>query len=244
MKFKRKLTKAEFEALSEAQQALYTVNGEHYVLDIEDIAFEKLKAEKKAAEEKLSKYEEEEAIRIAAAEERVRKKAQEEYNKAKIDKNVELIEKSHAERYEKLKQEKNELEAKYNNYVKKTLIDGEVVRIANEISTSPALIAPHIRSRLDVDFSNNQSKLFVLDKQGQRSVLTVEELSKEFVDNPSFSAIIKASSANSGASNRSFDFSGAKSGENGKPKRAGELSNAELGRIAREAVERNQSIED
>ena len=243
MKFKRKLTKAEFEALTEAQQQLYIADGESYVLNIEDTAFETLKAEKKSAEEKLAKYEQEEAERIAAAEERAKKKAEEDYKKALKDKDVDSIINSWQEKHKQEEDARKAAEEKYNQFVKKSVIDSETARIANAISTAPDIILPHIKNRLDVDLSSGEPKLFVLDKQGQRSALTVDELSKEFVDNPSFSAIIKASSANSGASNRPFDFSGAKN-ENGKPKRVGELSNQELGRIAREAVQRNQSNED
>lgn len=243
MKFKRKLTKAEFEKLTEVQQQLYIADGDNYILNIEDTAFENLKIEKANLKKELDEYKEKEVERIAAAEERVRKKAEDDYKKAKSDKDIETVEKSWSDKYSKLETQFNDLTLKHNDYVKSSLINAEVNRIANEISTVPDVILPHIKSRLDVDLTGEQAKLFVLDKQGQRSALTVDELSKEFIDNPSFSAIIKASSANSGASNRPFDFSGAKN-ENGKPRRAGELSNEELGRIAREAVQRNQLNED
>ena len=79
----------------------------------------------------------------------LKKKAQEEYDKAKNDKDVEAVEKSWQEKYSKLETTLNETTAKHNAYVRSTLIDKAVKDMADEISTSPALIAPHIRSRLE-----------------------------------------------------------------------------------------------
>lgn len=199
MTLKRKITESEFNALDENKKSLYVKDGESYIVDIEDTAFEKLKAEKKAAEEKLAKYEQEEEERIRKAEERAEKKAKEEYEKAKGDKDVEAVEKSWSDKYEKLQNEKNESDKKYQEYVKKSLIDNAVTTMANKISTSPTLLAPHIRSRLDVDLSTDTPKIIVLDENGQRSALTLAELEKAFVDNKEFGAIIKATTANGGA---------------------------------------------
>ena len=214
MKLKRKITESEFNALDETKKSLYVKDGENYILDIEDAAFENLKAEKKAAEEKLQEYEREEAERIRKAEERAEKKAKEEYEKAKGDKDVEAVEKSWTEKYEKLQNEKNESDKKYQEYVKKSLIDNAVTTMANKISTSPTLLVPHIRNRLDVDLSTDTPKIIVLDENGQRSALTLAELEKAFVDNKEFSAIIKVNTANGGAkSGNSVNPNGGANGE-------------------------------
>jgi len=218
MKLKRKITKAEFEALSEVQQGLYVADNDDYVLDIEDSAFENLKSEKKAIQDKLAKYEAEEEERIRKAEERAKKKALEEYEKAKDDKDIEAIEKSWQEKYDKLNAEKTASDERYSNYVKKALIDTEVMRMANEISTAPALLAPHIRSRLDVDFTGEQPKLIVLDNNGMRSANTVAELQKSFIDNKDFNAIIKITTANGGANSGKFTETPHNSGASGEVK--------------------------
>lgn len=218
MKLKRKITKAEFEALPEAQQGLYVADNEDYVLDIEDPAFENLKSEKKAIQDKLAKYEAEEEERIRKAEERAKKRAEEEYAKAKGDKDIEAVEKSWQEKYDKLNAEKTASDERYSDYVKKSLIDSEVMRMANEISTAPTLLAPHIRSRLDVDFTGEQPKLIVLDNNGMRSANTVAELQKSFIDNKDFSAIIKITTANGGANSSKFTETPHNSGASGEVK--------------------------
>ena len=218
MKLKRKITKEEFEALSEVQQSLYVEKDGNYTLDIEDNAFETLKSEKRAVQEELERYRAEEAERIRKAEERAVKKAQEEYEKAKGDKNVEAIEKSWQDKYDKLNAEKTASDERYSNYVKKALIDSEVARMAGEISTAPALISPHIRARLDVDLTAEQPKLIVLDENGQRSALTVAELQKSFIDNKDFGAIIKVTTANGGANSGKFVNTPHNSGASGEVK--------------------------
>lgn len=216
MKFKRKISKQEFEQLTEQQKLLYVASGEDYILDIDDPAFETLKGEKKALQDQLNEFKVKEEEKIRQAEERAEQRAKEKYEKAKTDKDVETIERSWQEKYAKLEGEKKIADEKYSAYVKKSLIDNEVNRMANEISTSPTLISPHIRSRLDVDLTGDEPKLIVLDDKGQRSALTIDELQKSFIDNKDFGAIIKVTSANGGA-NRS-KFSTTDSGAKGEVK--------------------------
>lgn len=231
MKLKRKITQTELEQLAEPLQALYGKVGDDFILQVEDTAFETLKAEKKKAEDELKTYQAEEAERIRKAEERARKKTEEEYAKAKTDKDVEVIEKSWSEKYDKLQKQLTESEAKHSAYVKRSLIEATVAKMAGEISTSPTLISPHIRSRLDVDFSGEEPKLIVLDGNGQRSAQTLQELQKSFVDNKDFSAIIKVTSATGGAK-----AGGLSSGtqDNEKPKRLGDLTDLQLAQIAKD----------
>lgn len=230
MKLKRKISQSELEQLTKELQELYTKVGDEFVLNLDDTAFETLKAEKKSAEEKLAKYEQEEEERIRKAEERAKKKAQEEYEKAKGDKDVEAIEKSWTDKYSKLETEFKGLQEKHNGYVTKSLVETAVTAMANEISTHPNLISPHIRSRLGVDLTSDSPKLVVLDENGQRSALTVDELKKSFVDNKEFSAIIKATSANGGAKAGASSPSGTPTSET---KRLGEMSDLELAQMAK-----------
>lgn len=230
MKLKRKISQSELEQLTKELQELYIKVGDEFVLNLDDTAFETLKAEKKSAEEKLAKYEQEEEERIRKAEERAKKKAQEEYEKAKGDKDVEAIEKSWTDKYSKLETEFKGLQEKHNGYVTKSLVETAVTAMANEISTHPNLISPHIRSRLGVDLTGDSPKLVVLDENGQRSALTVDELKKSFVDNKEFSAIIKATSANGGAKAGASSPSGTPTSET---KRLGEMSDLELAQMAK-----------
>ena len=230
MKLKRKISQSELEQLTKEVQELYTKVGDEFVLDLDDTAFETLKTEKASLKKELDDYKAQEEERIRKAEERAKKKAQEEYEKAKGDKDVEAIEKSWTDKYSKLETEFKGLQEKHNKYVTKSLVDSAVTAMANEISTHPNLISPHIRSRLGVDLTGDSPKLVVLDESGQRSALTVDELKKSFVDNKEFSAIIKATSANGGAKAGASSPSGTPTNET---KRLGEMTDQELAQLAK-----------
>ncbi len=227
---KRKISQSELDQLTKELQELYTKVGDEFVLNLDDTAFETLKTEKASLKKELDDYKAQEEERIRKAEERAKKKAQEEYEKAKGDKDVEAIEKSWKDKYSKLETEFKGLQEKHNGYVTKSLVETAVTAMANEISTHPALISPHIRSRLGVDLTGDNPKLIVLDEHGQRSALTVDELKKSFVDNKEFSAIIKATSANGGAKAGASSPSGTPTSET---KRLGEMSDLELAQIAK-----------
>ena len=209
---------------------IYTKVEDEFVLNLDDTAFEKKKKKKASLKKELDDYKAEEEERIRKAEERAKKKAEEAYEKAKGDKDVEAIEKSWTDKYSKLETEFKGLQEKHNGYVTKSLVDSAVTSMANEISTHPNLISPHIRSRLGVDLTGDSPKLVVLDENGQRSALTVDELKKSFVDNKEFSAIIKATSANGGAKAGAGSPSGTPTSEK---KRLGEMSDLELAQIAK-----------
>ena len=231
MKLKRKISQSELDQLSKELQELYTKVGDEFVLQLDDTAFEALKAEKASLKKELDDYKAEEEERIRKAEERAKKKAEEAYEKAKGDKDVEAIEKSWSEKYNALNEKLTTLEATHNEYVSKTMIDTVVNEMANEISTQPVLMIPHIRSRLSVDFSGDTPKLTVLDTNGQRSALTVDELKKSFLDNKDFSAIIKVTSANGGAKAGQYRLSGTQDGQ--QRKRLGEMTDQELAELAK-----------
>lgn len=227
MKLKRKISKTEYENLTEAQQGLYIESDGSYVLDIDDTAFETLKAEKKAKEDELAKYKADEEKRLKEAEERAEKRAEEKYKKAMEDKNVEEIEKAWQEKYSKLEQSNKELQTKYTDYVKDTLISTTVKNMADEISTSPVLISPHIRGRLAVDMSGDKPKVVVTNENGEYSALTLDELKQTFIDNPEFSAIIKKSSS-SGAKGTQQPQGNGVQPENTQPKNPLEMTSEEL----------------
>jgi hypothetical protein len=78
------------------------------------------------------------------------------------------------------------------------LVDNVANGIATNISKAPALLLPHLRARLQADFTGDQPKTVVLDKDGKPSALTLDQLKAEFVANPEFAAIIVASKASGG----------------------------------------------
>ena len=71
------------------------------------------------------------------------------------------------------------------------------VKLAAEIALDGAsdVLMPHISGRLRTEYRDGVPVTVVLDKSGQPSALTVEELKNEFMTNPAFAAIVKGSNA-------------------------------------------------
>lgn len=89
------------------------------------------------------------------------------------------------------------------------LVDNVAQSVATKISKAPELLLPHLRSRLKAEFADGKATTRVLDKDGNPSAFTIEDLQKEFIANPSFAPIIIGSKASgsgaeggSGGSNR------------------------------------------
>lgn len=88
---------------------------------------------------------------------------------------------------------------KLTQHTTKNLVDNAALNISNKISTSPALLLPHIRARLLANLDADEPTTVVLDQHGKPSNMTLQQLSDEFVANKDFSAIITASKASGGA---------------------------------------------
>jgi len=87
---------------------------------------------------------------------------------------------------------------KLKTFAEKTLVDNAALALATKISTSPALLLPHIRSRLVADMSGDEPVTKVLGADGKPSELTIDKLGEEFVANKDFATIIKASNGSGG----------------------------------------------
>lgn len=196
MALKSKLTKAEFDALPDAIKEHYKESGGNYLLDSDD-ARELREAKDREAEAR--RQEKDRADRLQAEKDTADKEAREAREaKAKKDKDFDALETSYKEREalavatEKAKTEKREQQ------LRELLVENKALELANEISTSPKLILPHIRARLQAELDGEKPLTRVLDADGKVSAKTIPELRQEFVDNAEFKAIIKASNASGG----------------------------------------------
>ena len=79
-------------------------------------------------------------------------------------------------------------------------VDAAARSIADEISTAPRLLAPHIRRYLGLEIGEGKYQVRVLDDAGAPSAATLEDLKKSIAEDPEFSAIIIASRGSGGES--------------------------------------------
>ena len=192
MALKKKLTKAEYEKLSDALKSEYISDGDDYKLDLdgdEDTGALKRAKDRETqlrrdAEKKAKELEEQLA---AISDTDARKKG-----------DIETLEKSWQKKEGETKAAYDARIAKLEGHIKTSLVDTVASQIAHKISSAPALILPHIKARLAADLEGDAPSTKVLDKDGKVSAFTVEDLTKEFVANKDFSAIMIGSKASGG----------------------------------------------
>ena len=222
MALKKKLTKAEYEKLSEHIKAEYIEDGDGFRLDIdgdEDTGALKRAKDREAqlrrdAEVKLREAQEE-LDRINGDD--ARKKG-----------DIATLEKSWQKKLEDQKAEYEGKLGKLTSHTKTQLVDNVAQQIASKISNAPALLLPHIKARLAADFEGDAPVTRILDKEGKVSAMTVEELSAEFVANKDFSAIITASKASGGAGKPSNSNGGGAPNNSDKPADLASMNPAQL----------------
>lgn len=108
------------------------------------------------------------------------------------------------------------------------LVDNTALQLAQEISTSPDLILPHIKARLTMEEVDGKMLTRVLDGEGKMSAASVGELKNEIVADKRFASIITASKASGGGAQ------GAKSGSSAGGKKYADMSEAERSTLYRE----------
>lgn len=148
------------------------------------------------------------------AEEKARIEAEE---KARKDGNLEALEKSWGEKYSKLENSYSAQLQEKEAALKSATVDRDATELA-ALFTSPKVMYPHIRSRLDIEIKDGVAKTFVLDENGQRSALTPQELAKSFMEDDAFKSLVKASDASgAGGSNDSSSARIVPSKKSGEP---------------------------
>lgn len=191
MALKMKLTGTEFESLSEDLQKEYKKSGDGYALDLTDYedpaelrrAKDREKQEKREALEELKQL------------------------KAKLDKmdnedarkkgDIDTLEKSWQRKLDEREASYNEALSKANASLTKLLVSDTAKSMASKLAGKNAdILLPHIERRLTADLEHSDGpRTRVLDQKGELSAATLEDLSKEFVENDKFSSIVIASKA-------------------------------------------------
>jgi hypothetical protein len=222
MALKKKLSKAEYEKLSDTIKAEYIEDGDGFRLDID--GDEDTGALKRAKDREAQLRRDAEAKLREAQEELDRINGDDARKKGDIA----TLEKSWQKKLDDTKAEYEGKVSKLTAHTTKTLVDNVATQIATKISNAPALLLPHIKSRLQADFEGDAPVTRVLDKDGKPSAMTVEELAAEFVANKDFSAIITASKASGGAGKPSNNSGGGAPNNSDKPADLASMNPAQL----------------
>lgn len=192
MSLKRKITKEEFDKLSEAFKEEYKESNGQFYLDIDQDGVDAMKLARDHEKEARKQAE----LKLKTLEEEIENMK---YEGNKNKGNIEAIEKSWNEKHSKTNNEWSEKLSKLQNSVKKSLIVSTAKQLANDLFISPNLHSRFIEDRLSVDFDSEVPTIRILDNSGKPSALTVEELKQEFKANKEFAPILIGSKASGGS---------------------------------------------
>lgn len=206
------------EGLDESQHALYTEKDGKFFLNIEGLPqpedvsglknkVNELLAEKKAAEKKAQE-----------AADAARKEAEEAARKSG---NVEALEKSWQEKYNRREAElSGQLETERNtlqSQIKSLTVGRTATDLAAELAIqgSAKALLPHIEKRLGMDIRDGKPTVVVLDASGNPSAATIDELKAEFTNDAAFAPLIVGSKASGGGAGGAGKGGGAAQGNIG-----------------------------
>ncbi|MBU0792094.1 MAG: hypothetical protein KKC55_16730 [Gammaproteobacteria bacterium] len=206
------------EGVDESIQTMYVEKGGKYVLNIEGLPqaedvsglkskVEELLGEKKAAEK--ARKEAEDQARL------------EREDAARKSGNVEELEKSWTEKFNRREAELSSQLESTNSALQGQIRDLTVGRTATDIATTLAIpgsakaLLPHIERRLSVEQRDGKPTVVVLDASGKLSASTLDELKAEFTNDPAFGPLIAGSKASGGGAGGAGKGGGAAQGNIG-----------------------------
>jgi hypothetical protein len=209
------------EGVDEAVRALYTEKDGKFVLGIEglpqpeDVSGLKAKVDELLGEKKLAERKAREAEELARTE---REEA------ARKSGNVEELEKSWSEKFNRREAELNGLLEQERGTLSGQIRDLTVGRNATDIASALAIpgsakaLLPHIERRLSVEQRDGKPVVVVLDQQGKLSAATLDELKAEFANDTAFAPLIAGSKASGGGAAGAGGGGGAAKGKIGGTK--------------------------
>lgn len=189
------------DGVDEAVRPLYTEKDGKFVLGIEglpqqeDVSGLKAKVDELLGEKKAAEKARKEAEETARAE---REEA------ARKSGNVEELEKSWSEKYNRLQAELSGQLEQERTGLQGQIRDLTVGRTATDIAAALAIpgsakaLLPHIERRLSVELRDGKPTVVVLDQNGKLSAASLDELKAEFTKDTAFAPLIAGSKASGG----------------------------------------------
>jgi len=223
---KRKISKEEYEKLSDVLKAEYELKGDSYLAKIEGDD-DAITALRNAKDNESNAHKETKKL-LSTLQEQLDNLTGE---KNKRDGNIEALEKSWKD---KLTARESELTAQINNlsnsaiHSAKEAITGPLA--AKLSSKSSSLMKRVLDDRISVELVDGKPVTRILDLAGKPSAMSLEDLQKEIVANKEYAPIITVSRASGGASNPSNAAGGhtPSNGNDGKPVILSKMTPAQL----------------
>ena len=211
---KRKITQADYDKLSDSIKFEYKKgDGDVYLLEVDD------------ATDLLNARDNEKREKEAIAKERDDLKKELKIIK-ESNSNWETMEASYKGKIANLENEVGTLNSTLTGERRERHTSVAADKVAARF-TVPSVMKPLIMKRLDID-ARDPSKTVVLDANGKPSALTLEDLTKEFVDNPEYKAIVVAHKGSGSAGVNLPAAPGNQTDTNNQPKLFSKMTPAQI----------------
>jgi len=204
MALKRKLTKAEYDALPDALKKEYKAEGEDFILDVE--------GPDDVGELRRAKERESQRAKDAEAENKTLKDKVDAMSRVTGD--VAALEISYKEKMAKEKKDFDKIISEKDKFIEQTLVDSVALKLATDLAGDGAtVLLPHLKARLKMEHTQEGTPITrVLDKDGKPSALSVEDLGKEFAENTAFKNVVIATRSSGGGAAGNGNGNGNRSG--------------------------------
>jgi hypothetical protein len=209
------------EGVDEAVRALYTEKDGKFVLGIEGLPQQEDVSGLKAKNAELLAEKKEIERKAREAEDTARQEREEAARKSG---NVEELERSWTEKFNRREAELNGMLEQERGTLSGQIRDLTVGRTATDIASALAVqgsakaLLPHIERRLSVEQRDGKPVVVVLDQQGKLSAATLDELKAEFANDTAFAPLIAGSKASGGGAAGAGGGGGAAKGKIGGTK--------------------------
>lgn len=230
MALKKQISKADYDNLPAAFKTEYRAQGDDFVLDIEG---------EDTTDWKKKRDIEAEHRRNAEARAQAAENERDEMRRGAIPKaDVDALENSWKTKLTAAEQREKDRVAELEGVIASTTADTAAKDVAS-MFLAPAAMIPMVRSRLKPEIVNGVAVTRVLDKQGQPSALTLDDLKAEFKADPTLAPVIVASKASgAGASGGQQQQSGGPGAGGKKLKDMGDQERLKLYRENRAEFDR------
>jgi hypothetical protein len=188
---KRKLTKAEYDALDSAVQLLYIADDNGYKLSLIDDddpdALRRARDREKQTAKDLKDKVDALTVELDKLREPARKSG-----------DIVTLEKSWTDKFNAESARLTAVINQQKELINSTLIDHAATQFAGSVTAKPdaaALLLPHVRSRFEVVYDGDVPTVKVKDASGKLSAMTTADLQKEIVADPKYATVVVASKA-------------------------------------------------
>lgn len=197
MKLKKRIKS--LDEVDEKYQDLYVEKDGEFVLEMDD---EDTGALKRAKEHEKSRRQEAEK-KLRETQEKMEELENRLDEMSGDDKDPKKVEERISKKFQKEKETLESQVESLNSEVNRLLVENVSSSLASELSDTPRVLEPHIRSRLRAEKGEDgKFKTVVLDENGEVSSSSLDDLRSELQGNSDFAGVIKASDGSGSGANR------------------------------------------